>query len=400
LNFKLILILFVLINGGSLKALPFNLSGNASNNGLPAVSKNIYIQANGADTIVITDALGNFNLLVNPWDSSGSMRVFFLDCANDTTDTVISYAFNTRNVRVNLFGCSTLQRDKYFGVIHLNSTPIFGPDAILLRYKYLPENQKIQFEDTISIASDGKFEFLKDIVSDYLLKVIPRKDTSIFTATYFPNGITWDNKNSKTVGSHLNSSIIIDLKSYNRPRGIYSIEGSVKLDASLKKPGYSAIGIHLLDLNNNQVEFIYSDDSSDFKFQNIDSGDYKIWIDQCGVPTEPKLISLRGGANQITGIVLTANDNGISYDRFVGFTELKNEPEISIYPNPFYNALNLEVPSNSTIYIHDLMGQSIFQKSTISSGFQQLETDSWQSGIYIITIETQGQMYQRKLIKR
>ena len=401
MNFKLnLILLLVLLNGGSLLALPFSITGNATNNGLPAISKEIFVQATGADTSVFTDASGNFNLLINPSDSSGTMRVFFLDCANDTTDSVVVFDMNTRNVTVSLKGCISVPINKHFGVIKMDSFPINGADAILLRYKYLAQTKKFQFEDTIPITTAGEFNFLKDSLSDYLLKVIPKKDTSRFAATYYPNGITWDANYAKAVGPYINDSLKIDVFSYRKPRGGFSVEGTIEIDASLKLAGYSAVGIHLLDLRNNLVEFIYANDSGLFKFSNIDSGDYKIWIDQCGLPTEPKLISLRGANTQITGIVLTASENGISFDKFVSLSESTATDEISIYPNPFYNFINIEVPINSSIIIHDLVGRPIFQKNTNDNEVQRLETESWQPGIYIITLESEGEIYQRKLIKR
>lgn len=401
MNFKLnIILLLIILNGGSLTALPINIIGSLSNNGVPAQFEKIYIRATGADTSAISDSQGMFNFFVNPTDSMGQMRIFFLDCLSDTLDTIVFYDQNTRIVPVNLNGCNSAPINKYSGVVKLNSTPIFGPNAIMLRYKYEPQAQKFSFNDTVPIASNGKFEFSKDSTSDYLIKVIPKLDTTEFAGTYYPSGIIWDDINSKAVGPHLTSPFVIDLKPYTKPSGTSSAFGKVDIDTSLKSPGYSGVGLHLLDLNNNPIEFVYANDSGNFHFQNLDTGEYKIWIDQCGLPTTPTLISITGPNTHLTEIRITGNENGISSDDFVGFSELPEQIEVSFYPNPFGDYVNLEISESASIHIHDISGRIIFNTESELNEKLKLDTDSWRSGIYIITIKTKEDLIQRKLIKR
>jgi uncharacterized protein YciU (UPF0263 family) len=288
----------------------------------------------------------------------------------------------------------------YTGNLILNGGALIDSSkAILLRYKYIPSNKNFQFEDTIPISQRGFFQFENDGVNDYLLKVIPKYDSISFAPTYYPNGIKWDDNNSKAIGPHLNSVLNIQLKGYRKPLGRFSISGKIKIDSSIIKAGYSAVGIHLLDNNNNPIDFVYARGANNFSFNNLVPGSYKIWIDQCGIFTDAKEVILSQNNQQVTDIVLTANSQGISYDRFVGVEKLEKDIEFQVYPNPFSDVLKFNVPDNSKLIVQDVMGRIVLEKRMKNEKFIEFETGEWQSGLYIITIQYENKLYRKKVLK-
>ena len=79
----------------------------------------------------------------------------------------------------------------------------------------------------------------------------------------------------------------------------------------------------------------------------------------------------------------------------------KNNQEVSVSPNPFYESLSIS--SNTVIFsitIYDLMGKLIFYKDKIMSTSDLINTFDIQSGVYFIKIKNNdGTFLSKKLVK-
>lgn len=76
---------------------------------------------------------------------------------------------------------------------------------------------------------------------------------------------------------------------------------------------------------------------------------------------------------------------------------------IKVYPNPFNNQLNFEIPlsKNFTFEIFDVIGNRVFQKyfEEQTSNFQITLTEDIPSGIYYVSIRSSDLIYSTKLLK-
>jgi len=87
----------------------------------------------------------------------------------------------------------------------------------------------------------------------------------------------------------------------------------------------------------------------------------------------------------------------------VGIGEITNTLGVNIYPNPATDMVmldyNLTIP-NATLAIYDLTGRSISKnRLTSEKGVLQLNTSTYQPGMYIIVVKEAGViLYQQKLI--
>ncbi|MBM3164160.1 MAG: CotH kinase family protein [Bacteroidetes bacterium] len=71
-----------------------------------------------------------------------------------------------------------------------------------------------------------------------------------------------------------------------------------------------------------------------------------------------------------------------------------------IYPNPFSDLVNIEVPQSSIIEVFDINGKLIHQ-IRCNQGGCQCSTENWNAGLYIARIHISGQLTQNiKIIKR
>lgn len=91
-----------------------------------------------------------------------------------------------------------------------------------------------------------------------------------------------------------------------------------------------------------------------------------------------------------------------------GIGKIEEISELSVYPNPADDQLNLDVvmreKSDATIRIINIVGQEVFtQKLTLHEGAQtqSINTSGLQSGVYMLTITTpDGLTTQKKFVKR
>jgi hypothetical protein len=71
---------------------------------------------------------------------------------------------------------------------------------------------------------------------------------------------------------------------------------------------------------------------------------------------------------------------------------------VSVYPNPFSNNVNMVVDKASTIKITDVIG-SVICSGTVNAGTNTIETGSFSSGVYFITISNNTGSVTKKMIK-
>lgn len=84
----------------------------------------------------------------------------------------------------------------------------------------------------------------------------------------------------------------------------------------------------------------------------------------------------------------------------------QNEPDISIYPNPFQNRINIATntpfgwSSEATIKVCSVLGETVYE-----SGFGELDShftlnlEDLADGYYFLTIETNGERLTRRIVK-
>ncbi len=76
-----------------------------------------------------------------------------------------------------------------------------------------------------------------------------------------------------------------------------------------------------------------------------------------------------------------------------------SDTEISVYPNPTENNINVSNISNSNIQISDISGKIVFRKSYCNET-ENINLSNLKSGIYFITIENNNNIITEKFIKQ
>ena len=89
---------------------------------------------------------------------------------------------------------------------------------------------------------------------------------------------------------------------------------------------------------------------------------------------------------------------GVIHQQAVGINELELR-NISIYPNPATDMLYVNLPStNYSVEVINLMGEVVL-KSENKSNTTFIEINNLKSGVYFLTISSEGQQKQMKFVK-
>jgi len=72
--------------------------------------------------------------------------------------------------------------------------------------------------------------------------------------------------------------------------------------------------------------------------------------------------------------------------------------QVSMYPNPASNVLQIQLPEGSDLQLFDLQGRVVEQRSTVKSQ-ETLDVSGLQSGIYFVRVIHNGQAFTNRLLK-
>lgn len=87
----------------------------------------------------------------------------------------------------------------------------------------------------------------------------------------------------------------------------------------------------------------------------------------------------------------------------VGVEELFNEDNITIFPNPAFDKINITIKDNSyqeiAIKCFDVLGKVVFEKNTFNK-LIDIDVSQFSKGIYFIRIQKLGEYYSKTIIKK
>ena len=130
----------------------------------------------------------------------------------------------------------------------------------------------------------------------------------------------------------------------------------------------------------------------------ISNGTTYVWA--CfGVDVDPN--GVQGFYSYDIGTYYTANLY-ITTDDLSGIQSLFNNKQIKIYPNPFNNQLSIENRSQTPItkiIFSDVLGREVTTLTPNQLGTINIDTHTFNSGVYFIKIYTNSDSYSVKLIK-
>ncbi|RYM33880.1 T9SS type A sorting domain-containing protein [Brumimicrobium glaciale] len=80
-----------------------------------------------------------------------------------------------------------------------------------------------------------------------------------------------------------------------------------------------------------------------------------------------------------------------------------DEPQISVYPNPASDALNIQLPASvqkAEVLIGDINGKVVLKQILNSQGINSINIEKLEKGIYILNVIAEDNQWQEKFIKK
>lgn len=87
----------------------------------------------------------------------------------------------------------------------------------------------------------------------------------------------------------------------------------------------------------------------------------------------------------------------LSYDNALPTQTIEDPSEVGIFPNPFYNTLNVVTAGPTTIEIYDVWSQRVFEKRFTQT--TALDLSELANGVYLYKVNRQGTVSTGKIIK-
>lgn len=211
-----------------------------------------------------------------------------------------------------------------------------------------------------------------------------------YLPTYYDVSLFWGYATALNVSGN-NNNVNIALVAGNNVGGPGFVSGLISQGAG-KVAGADAaanIPILLLDMNDNAVQYTYSDASGYFEFDDIAYGTYQLYAEVLNKETEPAIITIGPDNESIENIELIIEGQKVVTSAHVNIADLSNW---NLYPNPVQNNVviefSLQSSTNVQLSITDLLGKELVRKRLGDniSGSQRfnLDVSGLQPGVYFL----------------
>ena len=106
-------------------------------------------------------------------------------------------------------------------------------------------------------------------------------------------------------------------------------------------------------------------------------------------------------------IIVGTEAGGVRYLRnwkdsiIIGLPQEREAETLKVYPNPFTNSFNLEIPQTGIVKVFNTQGKLIFtkMKKTVGEVLSINMGTNFPNGLYILTFESKGRVYSKKILQ-
>ena len=275
------------------------------------------------------------------------------------------------------------------------------------------ENGKIRYTPNVGYQGNDLFTYsIKDgqpaVSNIATVNISVVKEDCILTATstdtYFVRYVLFKDLDGNSLLENLTSNdggyadymsqtISTELgKTYRfMGRGLYGIDNSV--NPSYWKVWIDFDGDGAFDGVNEEVA---SKEGDAYAFTNfvipasVATGTYTLRIATSSQPITSACGVIVEGEIEDYSISVTANTLN---------DEELSELSIKAYPNPFVDVINLEISDVSSVVIYSMLGKVVYSKDNVIDN-QNINTNNWDKGVYLITVGSRDKRSVIKMIKK
>ncbi|UTW61129.1 T9SS type A sorting domain-containing protein [bacterium SCSIO 12741] len=369
-----------------------NVSGLLSHLGQGKPNELIWFSVDGFTSVldsVSTDAGGNFNHTLNmTGHPQGTLTVRFVDCEKNNLDKDVSFLLG-ESLQFDLNYCKddTLV---IFGRITTGGQMLNGQRARVETYFYNPSTQFFSLTEIDTTLTDGTYKVNLKKEGEYLIKALPLDNLNQSAAGYGGSLLTWETSTVIEVKEDQPANHVVDLAEFPVHSGTGTITGTT-YTSMVNSSGEILPHAPLLlrkSSDKTLVSYTQSDEFGKFEFSQLPDGEYEVYLDVPGLPTEAPTIQINQSTPDQTTEPIRVSRKGVTFGDYLGTQEKVTKPGTEVYPNPFENKLNIRnLEVNSTISLLDLTGKVVMQETTQSLQINW-DTQELLPGLYVLKIES------------
>jgi len=287
----------------------------------------------------------------------------------------------------------------------------FPANECLAYLYYIDTNSYTIPVDTVSVDSNGYFDFYQVPTGNYYIKVQPKKSSEYYgnmMPTYYGDVVFWEDatqiKHDHTnwgYNVHFMESVGIDL-------GAGNISGNVKYIEILEGNDYDlpaqGIDIYVFDALEQTLVSHYSDQDGAFQFPDVALGTYWLYPEVTGVNQKKIEVNVTVDEPDVSDIEIILIPGGVDTIDYIHDFISKNALGLP-YPNPATDLvrLNLEVTGygDATIDVFDLQGRMLNSNQMQmqnSINTVAVKVAGLKAGIYFIRANVNGIISEQRFV--
>lgn len=221
---------------------------------------------------------------------------------------------------------------------------------------------------------------------------------SNFLPTYANQSTQWNMADSIFKGQFNN--VPLNFMRGTNPGGPGFIGGYISQGANKNGAGLDGIQVNLYTDQNVPVTFTYSFNSGRYEFHNLAYGKYKIQVEIPGKPSIVLSVTLDANNESQDDFDFEVNSTYVGAPNSI---RRINPAAFKLYPNPGNGILTLETINDmeiNSIEVYDIRGRKQSIKTEQFEKGYILETESLESGVYFILINSREGLAQLKYIRQ
>ncbi len=216
-----------------------------------------------------------------------------------------------------------------------------------------------------------------------------------YVPTYFEHSIHWLDANLIELGQPNNPyNIHLVLASGDNP-GQGNIHGIINQGAKINGSGAPVpdVEVLLLDLTNQPLGYMKTDNTGQFTFPDIAMGSYKVYPEVVGKTTTPAIVTLDNSVPTVN-LVFNITQNNVTFGINDGLPKFISGIS-DIYPDPVFDKGNINITAtqniNLSLSVYSITGQMMKEiKANIQKGKNVLNFNrsGLNAGCYYLKIQT------------
>jgi PKD repeat protein len=227
-----------------------------------------------------------------------------------------------------------------------------------------------------------------------------------YLPTYHDSVLQWNNAQVISLGANTQATADIYLKAGNNPGGPGFIGGLISQGAN-KQEGdpLENISVLLFDSNDEPVTHALTNANGEYSFSNLAYGTYRIHVEVLNRISTDQFVTISAASSAASNINFAVSSTTVDVTtslQDLGFGKL-----LQVFPNPVSEQLQVQVKLDKATELHlavmDMLGRRYLQQSQqLTAGEQQLKLDFSRlpKGIYMLSLQADGQTVSQKVIKQ